>query len=245
MNNCQNFNVIPKFLAFNLPHTNHVDERAIRKKLLRSAIKRRKGEKYKLEKELEQSSNEIRSVLSGIDWFIFKSAISKNVKKSVNNVIKTHEKKLKNLTRNKTLPFTHPEVVKNLSSSNLTIDELDLLKNGLDFSIPPYKIKKSDVYTSFETIHRFMVNEIKDKNNKGELKAQLSHLACSYYSSFQPNKSSLKKHGILKKLRSRKDIVILKPDKRNGVVILDRSFMMKVCLKLLVTLENSKNWILI
>lgn len=77
-----------------------------------------------------------------------------------------------------------------------------------------------------------MVNEIKDKNNKGELKAQLSHLACSYYSSFQPNKSSLKKHGILKKLRSRKDIVILKPDKGNGVVILDRSFYDESMLKI-------------
>jgi len=31
------------------------------------------------------------------------------------------------------------------------------------------------------------------------------------------------KHGILKKLRRKKEIVVLKPDKGNGVVILDRT----------------------
>ena len=40
-------------------------------------------------------------------------------------------------------------------------------------------------------------------------------LFCSFF-------SSLRKHGILKNLRTRKDIVIVRPDKGSGVVILDR-----------------------
>ena len=43
LKNCLSLNVIPKFLLFHLPHTNHVDTNAIRKRLLRSAIKRRYG----------------------------------------------------------------------------------------------------------------------------------------------------------------------------------------------------------
>ena len=44
----------------------------------------------------------------------------------------------------------------------------------------------------------------------------LHGLFCSFF-------SSLRKHGILKNLRTRKDIVIVRPDKGRGVVILDRN----------------------
>ena len=43
-----------------------------------------------------------------------------------------------------------------------------------------------------------------------------------YWSSNKPTQNTLRKHGILKKIRSRKDIVIVRPDKGSGVVILDR-----------------------
>ena len=43
-----------------------------------------------------------------------------------------------------------------------------------------------------------------------------------YWSSYKPNQNTLRKHGILKILRTRKEIVIVRPDKGNGVVILDR-----------------------
>ena len=48
------------------------------------------------------------------------------------------------------------------------------------------------------------------------------HLANSYYSNYKPTRAALKKHGIHKKLINNKDIVILRPDKRNGVVIMDK-----------------------
>ena len=36
LRNCKIFNVIPKFLSFNLPYTNKADSKFIRKRLLRS-----------------------------------------------------------------------------------------------------------------------------------------------------------------------------------------------------------------
>ena len=51
LSNCCLFNVITKFLAFNLPYSKDEDTRFIRKRLLRSAIKKRKDEGYKIEKE--------------------------------------------------------------------------------------------------------------------------------------------------------------------------------------------------
>ena len=43
-----------------------------------------------------------------------------------------------------------------------------------------------------------------------------------YWSWYKPNQNTLRKHGILKKLSTRKDIVIVRLDKGSGVVILDR-----------------------
>ena len=41
LRNCKILNVIPKFLSFNLPYTNEVDSKFIRKRLLRSALNKR------------------------------------------------------------------------------------------------------------------------------------------------------------------------------------------------------------
>ena len=62
-----------------------------------------------------------------------------------------------------------------------------------------------------------------NKNLSGQLASELSHLCHSYVSSYQPSLRDLKKHKVLKNLRKNKDIVLLKPDKGNGVVILDHS----------------------
>ena len=55
-----------------------------------------------------------------------------------------------------------------------------------------------------------------------DLNAINSNLANVYWSSYTPTQNTLRKHGILKKLRTSQDIVIVRPDKGTGVVILDR-----------------------
>ena len=57
---------------------------------------------------------------------------------------------------------------------------------------------------------------------KSQLKAHLSYLANSYYYNYKPPRI-LRQHCVLRNLRKNKDIVITKPDKGNGVVILDRN----------------------
>ena len=51
-----------------------------------------------------------------------------NVKKKRTPMIKAHEKKLKNLSKNFTLSFTPDEVITNLSNYQLSDAERDLLK---------------------------------------------------------------------------------------------------------------------
>ena len=48
-------------------------------------------------------------------------------------------------------------------------------------------------------------------------------MAHKYVSSYKPSKQALRKHSILKKLKNNPDIIITKPDKGNGVVVMDRT----------------------
>ena len=68
-----------------------------------------------------------------------------------------------------------------------------------------------------------MAKKLKDTKQAGKLISDLSHLVHFYVSSYRPTTADLKKHRVFKELRSNKNIVILKPDKGNGVVVLDRA----------------------
>ena len=68
--------------------------------------------------------------------------ISHNVVKAAYKFIRTHKKKLKNLTRNSVLPFTLSEVVTNLSSFVLTTEQLDALKFGPTHSICLHRLTR-------------------------------------------------------------------------------------------------------
>ena len=104
-------------MAFNLLNTNDSDSRFVRKRLLRSALKKRKDERYKLEKELRKISIEVDGLLSSLDCYIIRVLIKENVNCMVKKTVRTHEKKLKELPRNVVLPFTPAETVLNLSGN--------------------------------------------------------------------------------------------------------------------------------
>lgn len=78
-------------------------------------------------------------------------------------------------------------------------------------------------------IHHFFIyfwNELQGKQSsqlKWFHKAFITHLANVHISSHQPSQNAIKTLRILKKLKKNKDIALLKPDKRNGMVILDRT----------------------
>ena len=154
LSNGQTFNVIPKFLAYVLPYTNDEDSRFIRKRLLRKGMRKRRDERYRLEKQLRNIRTEICSILSSTDKYIIQHLIDQNVQKMVKLTIKTHEKKLKNLTKNSMLPVTSTDTVLNLLSVKLTEEELGILKYGLKHPIESRFINKTDVLTTFDFIHQ-------------------------------------------------------------------------------------------
>ena len=115
--------------------------------------------------------------------------------------------------------------------SKFDVDEL--LKNGLGFSIKPPRLNKTNTLASFEKIHYTMKNKLIDKNSAMHLKTEIAHLAQNYISSYRPSSTDLKKHRILRTLKNNHNIIILKPDKGDGVVILDRNIYLDSCFNIL------------
>ena len=101
-------------------------------------------------------------------------------------------------------------------------EESDLLKAGLYFSIPPDKIPKFEIFTTFEKIYCSFLNNPKSEESKSQIKTHLSYFANSYFYNYKTSPRILRQHRVLGNLRKNKDIVITKPDKGNGVVILDQ-----------------------
>ena len=115
--------------------------------------------------------------------------------------------------------------ITNLSSVELTEVQKNVLCRGLNFGVLP-KVSKEEVKAEFE----LGWNQVKDlpavsEERREECRSTLSSLAHRYANSkvdtsgFPLGKDHL---AALRELRANQDIVISKPDKGNGVVILDK-----------------------
>ena len=111
--------------------------------------------------------------------------------------------------------FKSSDVITNLSKYELTTDEVDILTNGLDYSIPPCKLNKTNIFYSDELICRSMLSNVVANKNDAKVRSELSHLVHLYYSNYKPSRNTIDKHKILKKLKGNEDIVI---DLIKGVV---------------------------
>ena len=180
LNNCKQLGVYPKFLIFKLPNVSNKDAVSIRKRLLRSAINKRNKELQHVSKDLSLSENVLFKQFSTIDFYILTKSITSHNKKSLLKSLYTQQKKLSSLTKGWSLPiFTANETITNLTQYQLSQEESDLLKTGLYFSIQPHKIRKSEIFTTFEKINRSLINNLKSDETKSQIKAHLSYLANS------------------------------------------------------------------
>ena len=99
LKNCQCLRVTPKFLSFNLPLTSSHDTKAVRKRLLRGALRKRNSEIQKLQKELDVAIKKTKDVVSSFEWYVLFRSLESNAGGVTTSVVKTHEKKLSSLTK--------------------------------------------------------------------------------------------------------------------------------------------------
>ena len=136
-------------------------------------------------------------------------------------------------------------MVLDLSSSKLTDEEMNILRYGLKHSMEPDFINKTDILSTFEFIHRRISKDLKHQKDTGEVKAKISYLLNTYVNSYKPTKHALRKHKILNKLGNNNDILITKPGKGDGVVIIDRIYHMSSMYEIVNNTSKSYDLILL
>ena len=78
-----------------------------------------------------------------------------------------------------------------------------------------------------------MKAKAKDKRSYNRLKNKLIHMAQCYLSFYRPTSADLKNYRILKNIRNNTNIIVLRPDEGNGVVILDKIIYTNSCLNII------------
>ena len=223
LDSCKQLGVYPKFLIFGLPNVSGKDALSIRGELLRGAINGRGKELHRLSEELSLSVDFLSTQLSTVDFYVLTNSIASCNRRSLRGSLCIQREKLSSLTGDCGLPvFTANETIAGLAWCELSREESDLLEAGLYFSIQPDKVRKSEIFTPFERIHRSFLGSLESEETKSWMRAPLSYLADSCFCNYKPSPRILRQHQVLRNLRKNKDIVVAKPDKGNRVVVLDR-----------------------
>ena len=113
----------------------------------------------------------------------------------------------------------------NLSSRVLTDTEKQALCLGLDFCIAPKRVEQIRINAEFENLFQQLHDVLPSQpEDLATLKANLVSTAATYGHSHIERSALLPCHvDVLTRLKKDGDIVILKPDKGGGVVVMDRS----------------------
>ena len=130
----------------------------------------------------------------------------------------THTKKIARLLK---IEMDADEHILNLSSYNLSFFQKLVLCRELKFAFPQ-RVSPIDVKASFEKAYRSFEPRLNSDNLKELSAATLRSVALNYIErkSPKPSKTLLR---AIDELKRRDDIVITKPDKGSGVVVLDKT----------------------
>ena len=122
----------------------------------------------------------------------------------------------------------HPEwYVKNFSSVQLDKTMLEVLSLGPKFCIPSRKTNRLDLEVQFENLCS-QTNDLCPSSQMASEHFQSTLVnTCYHYLSYRPKINHLlsKQHlDALKRLRDNESVVLCKPDKGTGIVLLDRAY---------------------
>ena len=179
---------------------------------------------------METLKSSLRSAVSHLDFSHLSNCIERVNTNSIDKIKHVHSLKLKNLGYSDvTIP--PDKVIFNFSSRVLNDEEKKLLSKGLNFAFVFNKLRVDSHFLTFERLFTALqAHTFYDNNPKGYsydyFKSSLKQLAMSTFYNYKPESQYLlskDEHCILKNLANDKSIVIMKPDKGNGVVLLDKS----------------------
>ena len=226
---CKSKGVFPKFIVFKTSIRNFRNSKlyvSILHKCLRFEISNKQKKYNKLSKDFDNKLEQFRKTVSWLDYRVAFSLITKDNSKKINKVKVIHTKKLSALGVSQGSELDADKVIFNFSNRVLTKEEKEILKLGLQFGIPAKKVSFVNNYLYFEKfiqqIAKFK-DKFKDSNEQFEAVLSkirgLSHEAFKYK---QRNNNCKINTSLLEQLQKDKSLIVTKPDKGKGIVLLNK-----------------------
>ena len=233
---CYDYDTIPKFMYFKVYTKNFRNSDLYRDwqfTLLEREIRQQQRKREFIIEKLEVCRKSFKNLVSFLDYWTFIHKIFVHNKVVSEKVKLRHERKLRSLGINR---VNHNEdCIFNISNKVLTVREKKLLMLGLDFCIPFYKCDWLKHHLAVERLYNTILdvgklgllkhgimsdslgNRIKEisYNNFKLARRQWDKLHCLVFKKEDIN--------VLKELGADDSIVIVRPDKGKGVVIMDKT----------------------
>ena len=226
---CKVYDIFPKFLRFKL-YKKSLQTTAFYKswqtKLLNNEITTKKKQLKQLQEDSSHDANLAAHPFSFIDRHRIRRLIAHTVTQFTRKTKDTHQKKLRTLgIDNDLAPCDPNKVIHNYSSVPLPIRIKFLLAFGLDFCLPVFKLDFTKYFLNFERL-AYTLKQL-PSDNFSETCTRIKELAHKYFYSFRASKVfhpifSTKDINLLRTFGKNKDIVVCKPDKGRGIVIIDK-----------------------
>ena len=170
-----------------------------------------------LKKEISEIYSEIRQKCSTFRFLCILKTIAMLRKEAYQKMADDHSSKIARLLYRDVDVDEH---IQNMSSYNLSFFDKLVLCRGLQFSIPEPRISVIDIQATFEKAF-WKLEPILSEDKKELAAATLRSIALNYTKRKGPKPPKPLVRSI-QKLKKRDDIVITKPDKGSGVVVMDK-----------------------
>ena len=185
---------------------------------------------HNLNKKAKQLVNSLCSIVGYVTRVYIMRFLDKQIQASKSSFKSTYAKKLKSLGLNLNSIDDKLQVVINQSNYKLSETETNLLNKGLKFGTFPDKLNTINIQTEFEDFYLQVRPNLIKNNDRLESKAKFMHLYSKYKSTFYHNRKqqqntfglSEEEQAALHNLSHNNSIIICKPDKGNGVVMLNK-----------------------
>ena len=237
---CRDAELVPVFLRYKLSSArlrNSSEVSRSRQRLLTNEINSKERALQRLREGIDTYDSRLRSRVRHIDYVYYSRLIDDRLTFHKDSWTATHCRKLLNLRahmRSTNVRLDPDQVVSNFSSYVLSETEMFALCRGLDFSLPPPKLRKGNYLSNYELLYGSLVSKTFVGNSEDKLyfNKKLSDIAFTSlynFNYFRHSMSNLsnEEYKALKALSRNKDIIVTRPDKGSGVVILDRSDYIK------------------
>ena len=227
---CKTYDVIPKFLRFKLYRKSLQSQQFYKSwqvKLLDQEIVNKKQQISSLQDRLLDTEASVRQNFRLLDQTLVNRTVGRILRTENRSITRTHENKLIRLgIQNDLNPCDPEKVVHNYSDVNLPTRVKFLLAFGLDFNLPIRKLSLHTFYTPLEKL-AYTLSKEKCTANFRDFLSKLKFNTYKYFNEFNPRKvfspifteCDVK---LLSKFSKNKNIIVTKPDKGRGVVILNK-----------------------